>query len=105
MEDVRQQAAALKAEIAHYESKIAALEIDIVDLQHELDEFQLRYDKTVRPIARRLEIALDAIEELRKERHLRSHMQHERPMESMWTPPVDYVPVETQFYIVWIEPK
>jgi DNA repair exonuclease SbcCD ATPase subunit len=105
MEDVRQQAATLKTEIEQFESKLAALEGDIADLQRELDEFRLRYDKAVRPVAQRLEAALDAIEELRKERHLRSHAQHARPMESMWTPPPDYVPVETQFYKVWIEPK
>src|SRR5689334_21374595 len=105
MEDVRQQADALKAEIGKFEAKIAALEGDITELQHELDEFQLRYDKLVLPIARRVEIVLDAIEELRKERHLRSHVQHVRPMESTWAPPPDYVPVETQFYNVWIEPK
>ncbi|MFN8373371.1 MAG: hypothetical protein U0694_10925 [Anaerolineae bacterium] len=105
MEDARQQIAALKTEISQFQGKLTTLETDITELQRELDEFRQRYDKVVRPVARRLEVALDAIEELRKERHLRSHVQHVRPMESSWSPPPDYVPVETQFYKVWIEPK
>jgi hypothetical protein len=103
--DPLQEAAALKTEISQYQSKIVKLEHDVAELQREIDAFRQRYEKVVHPVARRLEIALDAIEELRKERHLRSHVQHARPLESMWTPPPDYVNVETQFYKVWLEPK
>jgi hypothetical protein len=103
--DIRQQIARVKADIAQYEDRILQLEADTNELQNEIDEFHQQYDKIVRPVARRLEIMRDAIEELRKERHLRSHMRYARPMESMWTPPQDYVPIETQYYKVWIEPK
>ncbi|NWF70103.1 MAG: hypothetical protein HXY40_13545 [Chloroflexi bacterium] len=104
-DQIREKLLRVKNEIAHYERKIGTLESEIADLQRELDGFRQRYDRLVRPAMQRLEAVAEAIEELRKERHLRSHMQHARPLESQWTPPPDYVPVEVQFYRTWIEPK
>lgn len=105
MDDIHAQIAELKNRIAQQEAAFNFWELELGALQQEIEAFELRYHEVVTPLLQRLNRIHEAIEDLRKERHLRSQVRHVRPMESYWSPPPDYEPVEQQFYRIWIEPR
>jgi len=106
--DPQAEIARLKADIARQENELTALEADLLDLRHELREFQERYDRLVKPLLDRLQIIRGVIAELEAQASPPPQLGPvpDRPtLESMWTPPPDYVPVEEQFRRAWQVPR
>ncbi len=105
--DPQAEIARLKADIARQETELTALEADLLDLRRELHTFQERYDRLIKPLLDRLEIIRSVIADLEAQHSPPPQLgpAPDRPtLESSWTPPPDYVPVEEQFRRAWQVP-
>lgn len=106
--DPQAEIARLKAAIARQETELTTLEAELLDLRHELSAFKDRYDRLVKPLLDRLAIIRGVIADLEAQHSPPPQLgpAPDRPtLESMWTPPPDYVPVEEQFRRAWQIPK
>lgn len=106
--DPQAEIARLKAAIARQETELTTLEAELLDLRHELSAFKDRYDRLVKPLLDRLAIIRGVIADLEAQHSPPPQLgpTPDRPtLESMWTPPPDYVPVEEQFRRAWQIPK
>ncbi|WP_119072324.1 hypothetical protein [Aggregatilinea lenta] len=106
MDGTGAEMAHLKAQIAEAEAELAALEEEVIDLRRELDTFTRAYNRTIRPLAERLDVMRTVVAELEAEKLTPPQLGGfaASPGEG-WTPPPDYVPVEEQFFRTWIAPR
>lgn len=106
MNDYAQQIARLQAEIEEQQVILSDLEAEVADLRRDVEAFQKRYERIVRPVEVRLEAARAAIAELERQQYLRrAHpLGGGRPLEDTWQPPEGYVPVEEQYRRTWQVP-
>lgn len=108
-DDIQRELERLRSEITNMEGVLADLEAEVLDMQHELEDFRTRYDRTVQPVATRLEAVQAAIADLEAERDARLNLLRygpDSPVDSSrgWKPPDDYVPIEEQFRRLWESP-
>lgn len=106
-DDLAYQIARLTAKVVRKEADLMELEAEVLDLRRDVEAFQARYDKVVRPIQIRLEAAEDAIRELTDRQRYgvgMSALGDPNPQPSTWEPPPDYIPVEEQYRRTWQTP-
>ena len=106
-DDLAYQIARLTAKIVRKEADLMELEAEVLDLRRDVEAFQARYNRVVKPVEIRLEAAQDAIRELTDRQRYGVGMAalgDANPLPSTWEPPPDYVPVEEQFRRAWQVP-
>lgn len=103
--------AALRAQIRAEEEQLTALESEVIDLRHDLADFQARYDRLITPLEIRLDAVKEAIAELEAAQWSRSlggaHPlgdYNPQQVDDSWALPEDYVSVDEQFRQTWSVP-
>jgi hypothetical protein len=88
----------LERRIAEGEAAAAKLRNEIVELETEMEDFQARYDKMIRPMSMRLEVVKGAIEDILRERRKKTYHVNTAL-------PEHYESVEDQFNRIWTKTK
>ncbi len=96
MEDIFQQIKRLQLEIGDRKVVVSEIEAEVRELERELEDFTLRYDKVVHAL-NRLEAVKKAIGDLEQERRLKAiGTPATSSRHRAWKAPAGYVPVEEQ---------
>jgi septal ring factor EnvC (AmiA/AmiB activator) len=83
MTDVQAQVEHLKYTIRQQEQEIAQIEGEVAQIRRGLDEFETRYNRTVKPVSDRVDAAKAALSQLENLHYKRNHGD-DRPVESLW---------------------
>lgn len=100
-DDIRAEIARLEAEVAQQQAMLAGLEADVTELEHELLDFQQRYDRLVAPLVTRLKAVREAVEELEHRHYVEQRMGEPPSTAPSPPPPTNYLPVEEQYRRAW----
>lgn len=83
MTDVQAQVEQLRFTVAQQEQELAELEAEIARLRSGMDEFEVRYNRVVKPVSDRVQAAKAALRQL-QELEYKRRFGDDRPVESLW---------------------
>jgi hypothetical protein len=99
---------ALKATIARQEAELADLQAEMLDIQQEFRTFVARYDRLIQPLAEKLDLIRQVIQDLENQRVGPTPVPDPpppTPFDYVASLPPDHIPVEEQFRRTWRVPR